>query len=217
MGMMKSPQKNLKLHAAFIISPLTYICNKSLSSGVFPKRLNYAIIKPVYKKGDKFLTANYRPISLLQSFSKIFRKLKYSSLYKHICTNNVLVKKQYGFRINRSTEAASYDVINEILKAMNNRLSVGGIFCDLEKAFDCVHHGILVDKLQFYRIKGKFLALTQSYLRGRYQKVLTDKLNAYDNVPSGWKKNHKWSSSGFDLWPIAFSYLYKPLTHGNRH
>jgi hypothetical protein len=55
--------------------------------------------------------------------------------------------------------AASYDVINEIMKAMNNRLSVGGTFCDVEKPFDYVNHGILVDKFQFYGIKGKFLAL----------------------------------------------------------
>jgi hypothetical protein len=91
----------------------------------------------------------------------------FSRLYKHIYTINVLAKEQNGFRINSSTEAALYDVINEILKAMNNRLSVGGIFCNLEKAFDCVNHEILVDKLQFYGIKGKFLALIQSYLRGR--------------------------------------------------
>ena len=93
-------------------------------------------------------------------------------MYKHIYTNNILAKEQCGFRINSSTEAASCDVINEILKAMNNSLSVGGIFCHLEKAFDCVNHEILVDKLQFYRIKGKFLVLMQSYLRGSYQKVI---------------------------------------------
>ena len=160
------PIKILKLSALFIISPLTSICNKSLSSGVFPERLKYAIIKPVYNKGDKLLTTNYRPISLLTSLSKVFKKLIYSRLYKYICTN-ILFKEQYGFIINTSTEAASYDVINEILNAINNRLLVGGIFCDLENAFDCVNHRILVDKLHFYGIKGKFLALIQSYLRGR--------------------------------------------------
>jgi len=93
------PIKILKLSAPFIISPLTYNCNKSLSSGVFPERLKYAIIKPVYKKGDKLLTANYRPISLLTFFSKILEKLIYSKLYKHICTNNILVKEQYGLEL----------------------------------------------------------------------------------------------------------------------
>ena len=175
------PIKILKVSAPCIISPLTYICNKSLSSGVFPKRLTYAVIKPVYKKGDKLLTANYRPITLLTSFSKIFEKLIYSRLYKHICTKNIVVQEQYGFKINSSTEAASYDVINNIAKAMNNRLSVEGILRDLEMAFDCVNHGILVDKLQFYGISGKFLPLIQSHLRGRNQKILIDKFNAYDS------------------------------------
>ena len=105
-----------------MISSLTYIWNKSLSSGVYPERLEYAIIKPVYKKGDRLLTINYKPISLLTSFFKILEKLIYSRLYKHICTNNLLVKEQYGFRINSSTGAVSYNIINDLLKAMNNRL-----------------------------------------------------------------------------------------------
>ena len=198
------PIKILKLSAPFIISPLTYICNKSLSCGVFPERLKYAIIKPVYKKGDKLLTTNYRPISLLTSCSNIFEKLIYSRLYKHICTNNILAKEQYGFRIDSSTEAASYNVINEILKAMNNRLLVGGIVCDLEKVFDCVNHEILVNKLQFYGITGKFPALIQSYLRGRYQKVLIDKFNAYDDVSPGWRKITNGVPQGLILDPLLF-------------
>jgi len=61
----------IKLTAPFIISPLTHICNAVLSIGVFPERLKYAVVKPIFKKGNKQEISNYRPISLLNSFSKI--------------------------------------------------------------------------------------------------------------------------------------------------
>jgi hypothetical protein len=58
-----------------IISPLTYICNETLSQGTFPDRLKYPVIKPIYKTGDKYETSNYRPIALSSSFSKVFVRL----------------------------------------------------------------------------------------------------------------------------------------------
>jgi len=67
------PIKILKLSAPLINSPLNYICNQSLSSGAFPERLKCTIIKPVYKKGDKILTTNYRPIPLLTSFLRYLK------------------------------------------------------------------------------------------------------------------------------------------------
>jgi hypothetical protein len=100
--------KILKLSIPFIISPLTYIFNRSLSSGTFPTHLKFSEIKPLFKKGDRTNISNYRPISLLTSFYKIFDKVIYSRLYHHINQNNILVNEQYGFRNSSSTEKASF-------------------------------------------------------------------------------------------------------------
>jgi hypothetical protein len=64
---------------------------------------------------------------------------------------------------------ATYKLTQEILTALNNKSKVGGIFCDLHKAFDCVNHNILLSKLEFYGIFGKFNTLIKSYLLNRYQ------------------------------------------------
>ena len=131
------PLNILKISAPYIISPLIYLCNKSITTGIFPTRLKYSQIVPIYKKGDKHVLSNYRPISLLTSFSKIFEKVIYNRLYDHVTHYKILTKEQYGFRNNYSTEKAIYHLTNNILTALNNRQLVGGIFCDLSKAFDC--------------------------------------------------------------------------------
>ena len=79
---------------------------------------------------------NFRPISLLTYFSKILEKVIYTRLFQHMNQTNILANEQYGFRNNSSTEKASFKLINEILLALNDKLTVGGIFCDLEKAFN---------------------------------------------------------------------------------
>jgi hypothetical protein len=67
------PLNILKVNMPFILSPLVYVCNKSLSLGIFP-RLKYSQISPIFKKGDKAVMSNYGPKSLLTSFSNIFEK-----------------------------------------------------------------------------------------------------------------------------------------------
>jgi hypothetical protein len=84
------PIKVLKSCKHVIISPLTYKINRLLATGIFPDRLRFSEIKPIYKNSDKNLISNYRPISLLTSFSKIFERVVFLRLCHHLTTNNVL-------------------------------------------------------------------------------------------------------------------------------
>ena len=148
--------KILKLSIYYISSPLTYICNRMLSSGIFPTRLKFSEIKPIFKKGDKNDTSSYRPVSLLTSFSNIFENVIYNRLYHHINNNQILVNEQYGFRHASSKDLASYKLTKN-MTVLNNKLLVGGIFCDHHKAFDCVNYDILLSKMKFYGISGKLM------------------------------------------------------------
>ena len=84
------PNKVLKMSAEFIISPLTYIINQSLCKGVFPECLKTAKVIPLFKKGDESLCSNYRPISLLSCFHKLFEKVMQSKLLEFLNDNNIL-------------------------------------------------------------------------------------------------------------------------------
>ena len=114
------PTKLLKSCSHFISSPLTYICNKTLFTGIFPDGLKYASIRPLFKKGNEKDMSSYRPISILTSFSKIFEKVMHTRLLQHLTDHNILVKEQYGFRTNLTTDNATYHLTTEILNALNN-------------------------------------------------------------------------------------------------
>ena len=89
-------------------------------------------------------------------------------ILKHLTNYNILSTEQYGFRLGLRTDNATYKLTTGILNAMNNKLLVVWIFCDLEKAFDCVNYDILLYKLKCYGIRDKALQLYQSYLGNRY-------------------------------------------------
>ena len=90
---------------------------------------------------------------VLPAFSNIFEKIICKRLYHHLTPNSILVKEQFGFRCNNSTEIAIYTLIN-ILSSLNNKIIVRGLFCDLQKAFDCINYDILLSKMKFYSTLG---------------------------------------------------------------
>jgi hypothetical protein len=109
------------------------------------------------------------------------------------------------FRTSSSTDKASYKLIDEILNVFNNRMMVGGIFCDLQKACDCVNHTILLTKLEFYGITGIAHKLIKSYLEGRYQRVVLN--NNYPDSCSKWGRIHHGVPQG-SIWVHCFLLLY---------
>jgi hypothetical protein len=116
--------------------------------------------------------------------------------------NQLFTKEQYGFRNKLSTEGASYILTNEILTAFNNKQVVGGILCDLRKAFVIVNHEILFNKLEHYGIVGRFNALVKSYLTERYQRVLIQ--NNSTSSYSDWKMIKHCVLQGSILGPLFF-------------
>jgi hypothetical protein len=115
-----------------------------------------------------------------------------------------LAKEQFGFGQHSSTEKAIYELLNKILNALNNKTMIGGIFCDLAEAFDCVNLDILLSKLKFYGITGPAHNLITSHLHKRYQRVLINSRNKYDNIASDWKKINPGVPQGSILGPLLF-------------
>ena len=85
--------------------------------------------------------------------------------------HNILTSHQYGFRANRTSEQAIFSLVNSVLESLNKKQLVGGVFCDLQKAFNTVNRNILLDKLEYYGIQGSIKKLIQSYLTNRQQMV----------------------------------------------
>lgn len=165
------PPKLLRLTSEFIAAPLCYTINLSFKTGIFPSKLKIAKVTPIYKTGDVKETNNYRPISILLAFSKIFEKCIASRLTNYLESNNLLTDSQHGFRQNRSTETALLQFTSNIYKSLNDKNLVAGIFLDLSKAFDSLNHTILIDKLRNIGIRGLPLQLFSNYLTDRKQTV----------------------------------------------
>ena len=136
------------------------------------------------------LCVNYRPISLISIYSKIFEKLIYSRMYYFLNKNNLIYEKQFSFRAKHSVNHALISTTELIKDKLECGNSVAGIVIDLEKAFDTVNNEILINKLAYYGFRGVTQNLLKSFLTNRKQYVSvngfdSEKLDVLCGVPQG--------------------------------
>ena len=170
--------------------PLTHIFNRSLETGYVPWQLKTAKVSPIYKSGQSDKFNNYRPISVLPTFSKLLEKIVNKRLISFMNSHNILYPFQFGFRKGHSTEHALIHTMSEIVNTLDNGNFALSLFMDFSKAFDVVSHQILLSKLQHYGIRGISHTWFSNYLSGRKQfvsinNVNSDTVDVTSGVPQG--------------------------------
>ena len=172
------PIKLLKIIGPSVSPILALLVNQSFQTGIFPDKLKIAKVITLFKKGNPELPSNYRPISLLPIFSKIFEKLMYRRLYRFLEIHDVLFSLQFGFQENHSIDHALVSLTETVKNTLDNKRFGCGIFIDLQKAFDTVNHKILLSKLEHYGVRGCALEWFRSYLSDRKQYVSVNGSNS---------------------------------------
>lgn len=166
--------KFLKRYIKFLTTPITHICKLAMATGVFPIAFKLALIKPIHKGGDRDCVDNYRPISILPTLSKILERLINRRLTNYLETNNLLSPNQYGFRRKKSTDDAVHELVDSIIKNLDQGKKCVAVFLDLAKAFDTVSVPHLLKELERFGVRGIPLKLMKDYLSGRKQRVRID-------------------------------------------
>lgn len=163
--------KVLKFCINEVSGPLTCLINKSLSQGIFPSKLKTSKVYPLHKQGSKKELKNFRPISLIPTVSKIIEKIILTRILDHLNYNNVLPDRQHGFIPGRSTTSALTDLVEHIIDNLDEGSTVTSVFLDLSKAFDCLGHNLIIDKIKSLGFEGTPVRWFDSYLSGREQVV----------------------------------------------
>ena len=164
------------LRDAFMVltDRLSELFNACFDVAVIPPEWKFAKITPLPKPGDSTLVSNYRPISLLPLMSKLIEKVVHSRIYMHLEENDILDKRQGGFRPGHSTVTTCSYFINDIYSACNNNNFTIAVYIDAMKAFDTVNHNILLQKLDKIGIRGRLLDWIRNYLADRYQSTIAN-------------------------------------------
>ena len=190
-GYDKIPSKLIKLSAQMISEPLRNIINSSIKNESFPDLTKIAVVNPIYKNpddGSKLNKKHYRPISILNGFSKIFERYYLNQMLVHV--DKILSKYISAYRKGHSCQNVLLKLTEEWRENLDQNKVVGALLIDLSKAFDCLPHDLLIAKLDAYGFEKQTTNLLYSYLTKRKQGVkikdtISDFLDILSGVPQG--------------------------------
>ena len=182
------PVKIIKANENFFAEAICFYFNKSLENGKFPNCLKLANITPVFKKGARTSKINYRTVSILSVFSKIFKSLLSKQFLEFF--DKILPKFQCGFRKGYGTQHYLYLMLEIWKGATDNNKAFGALLTDLSKAFDCLSHDLLIAKLLAYGLDIDPRNILQDYLSNRKQRTKVDFLYSsweaiFSGIPQG--------------------------------
>lgn len=197
------PPRMVKLCAEELSSTITESINSAIKNNQFPSDLKLADLVPLYKKADDMLKENYRPVSILPVFSKVFEIVIADQLMEYF--KDIFNDFLCAYRKKYSTDHLLINMLDSWKWALDNDLFCGTILMDLTKAFDCMPHGLLVAKMYAYGVDTNSCKFICSYLTERYQRV------KISNEHSAWTPLVKGIPQGSCLGPFLFNVFINDL------